>query len=70
MQRIGRGEFGTVVTSRDVLHELYRVSMEQGVELESYISRLAALTAISNLRFLDTTSEIDIFAATLMKHSD
>jgi len=67
MQRIVRGDFGVVVTSREVLHELYHVSMEEGVELESYIARLAALTAISNLRYLDTTSEIDILAATLMK---
>jgi hypothetical protein len=52
-----------VVTSRDLLHELYQVSMEEGVELESYVSGLAALTAISNLRFLNTTSAIDIFAA-------
>ena len=45
MQRIVRGDFGVVVTSREVLHELYYVSMEEGVGLESYISRLAALTA-------------------------
>ena len=67
MKRIVRGDFGIVVTSREVLHELYYVSMEEGVELESYISRLAALTAISNLKYLDTTSEIDILAATLMR---
>lgn len=67
LQRVVRGDFGVVVTSREVLHELYYVSMEEGVELESYISRLAALTAIPNLRYLDTTSEIDLLAATLMK---
>ena len=67
MRRIVRGELGVVVTSRQVLHELYYVSMEEGVELESYISRLAALTSIPNLRYLDTTPEIDILAATLMK---
>lgn len=67
MRRIVRGEFGVVFTSREVLHELYYVSMEEGVPLESYISRLAALTALPNLRYLDTTSEIDLLAATLMR---
>lgn len=67
MRRIVQGEFGVVVTSREVLHELYYVSMAEGVELESFIARLAALTSISNLKFVDTTSEIDILAATLMK---
>ena len=67
MRRIVRGDFGVVLTSREVLHELYYVSMEEGVALESYISRIAALTALPNLKYLDTTSEIDILAATLMK---
>jgi len=67
MRRIARGEFGTVLTSREVLHELYYVSMEEGVDLDSYIGRLVALTSIPNLSYLDTTSEIDILAATLMK---
>lgn len=67
MRRIVRGEFGVVFTSREVLHELYYVSMEEGVPLESYISRLAALTALPNLKYLDTTSEIDLLAATLMR---
>jgi predicted nucleic acid-binding protein len=67
MHRIARGDFGAVSTSREALHELYYVSMEEGVDLESYISRLVALTSIPNLNYLDTTSEIDILAATLMK---
>lgn len=67
MHRMVRGDFGVVLTSREVLHELYYVSMEEGVTLESYISRLAALTALPNLKYLDTTCEIDILAATLMK---
>lgn len=67
MQRIARGDFGLVFTSREALHEIYYVSMEEGVDLESYISRLAALTSIPNLNYLHTTSEIDILAATLMK---
>lgn len=67
LRRMVRGDFGVVLTSREVLHELYYVSMEEGVTLEMYISRLAALTALPNLKYLDTTSEIDILAATLMK---
>jgi len=67
MRRIARGEFGVVFTSREVLHELYYVSMEEGLPLESYILRLAALTALPNLKYLDTTSEIDLLAATLMR---
>jgi predicted nucleic acid-binding protein len=67
IHRISRGDLGEVSTSREVLHELYCVSMEEGVDLESYISRLAALTSIPNLKYLDTTSEIDILAATLIK---
>jgi len=67
MQRIAHGDFGQVSTSREVLHELYYVSMEEGVDLDSYIARLVALTSIPNLKYLDTTPEVDILAATLMK---
>lgn len=67
MRRIDKGEFGRVMTSREVLHELYYVSMQEGIPLDSYISRLAALTAVNNLTYLETTFEIDLLAATLMK---
>jgi predicted nucleic acid-binding protein len=67
MRRIAHGEFGNVAASREALHELYYVSMEEGIDLESYIIRMAALTSIPNLKFLDTSMEIDILAATLMK---
>jgi len=67
MRRIVNGEFGIIFASREVLHELYYVSMEEGVTLETYVSRVAALTALENLKYLDTTWEIDILAATLMK---
>lgn len=67
MRRIEKGEFGRVMTSREVLHELYYVSMQEGVPLESYISRIAALTSVSNLTYLDTNFETDLLAATLMK---
>lgn len=67
MRRIVSGEFGLVHTSREVLHELYYISMEEGITLEAYISKLAAVTALPNLRYLDTTYETDILAVTLMK---
>jgi predicted nucleic acid-binding protein len=70
MGRIAHGDFGTISTSRETLHELYYVSMEEGVNLESFISRLVALTSIPNLTYLDTNSEIDILAITLMKQFD
>ncbi len=47
MRRIVRGEFGVVLTSREVLHELYYVSMEEGITLESYISRLIGADLIA-----------------------
>jgi predicted nucleic acid-binding protein len=67
MWRIKEGELGEVAVSREALHELYYVSMREGVKLEEYIARAAALTSIDNLRFLPTTSEVDLLALTLMR---
>lgn len=67
LQRIVHGEFGLVLASREALHELYYVSMEEGIDIGAFVVRLVALTSIGNLRYVDTTSEIDILAATLMK---
>ena len=67
MWRIKEGELGEVAASREALHELYYVSMREGVRLEEYIARAAALTSIDNLRFLPTTSEVDLLALTLMR---
>ena len=47
------------MTSREVLHELYYVSMEEDVSLDAYILRVAALSAVRNLTYLDTTFDID-----------
>ena len=58
---------GIVYVSREALHELYYVSMEEGVSLDEYISRVASLTSIPNLQFLRTTHETDILALTIMK---
>jgi len=65
--KIAEGEFGTVFASREALHEIYYVSKEEGVSIDEYISRAAALTAIENLNFLETTYEIDLLALTLIK---
>jgi predicted nucleic acid-binding protein len=67
MSRIVEGEFGTVYASREAFHELYYVSKEEGATIDDYISRVAALTALDNLAFTETTLEIDLLALTLMK---
>lgn len=67
MLKIVKGELGTVYASREALHEMYYVAKEEGISIDEYISRVAALTAIKNLVFLETTYEIDLLALTLMK---
>jgi predicted nucleic acid-binding protein len=67
IQQVAEGRHGTVHASREVLHELYYVSMHEGVTLDQYITRAASLTAIPNLVFLPTTHEVDLLALTLMK---
>lgn len=67
INRISRGDMGVINASREVLHELYYVSMEEGVTLDDYLTRAVSLTAISHLEFLPTTHEIDLLAITLMK---
>ena len=66
ISRIAKGELGIVYSSREILHELYYVSMEEGLSLEEFIRRAAAITAIPNLTLLPTTHEIDLLALTLM----
>jgi predicted nucleic acid-binding protein len=66
--RIIKGEFGQVYASREALHEIYYVSKEEGVSPDELIARVAALTAIKNLIFLETTFEIDLLALVLMRH--
>jgi len=67
ISRVMKGEFGTVYASRETLHEMYYVSMAGGVFIDEYIARAAALTAIKNLTFLETTYEVDLLALTLIK---
>lgn len=66
-QRIIQGELGKVYVSRETFHELYYLSMEEGVSLDDYISRVASITSIPNLEFLHTTHVVDILALTIMK---
>lgn len=67
ISRITKGDFGHVYASRESLHELYYVSKAEGVTTDELIKRSAALTAIQNLIFLETTSEIDLLALVLMR---
>ncbi len=67
MNRIVKGEFGEVYASRESLYELYYVSQKEGVSIDELINRLAAVTAIPNLTFLETTFEIDLLALVLMR---
>lgn len=67
MDKVSKGELKTVHASRESLHELYYVSREEGITIDEIIERISSLTAINNLEFLETTSEIDILALTLIK---
>ncbi|MEM3104655.1 MAG: PIN domain-containing protein [Candidatus Bathyarchaeia archaeon] len=65
--QIARGRLGTVYASRESLHEIYYISREEGVSIDELIARFAALTAIENLVFLETTCEIDLLALALIR---
>ncbi|MEM1570491.1 MAG: PIN domain-containing protein [Candidatus Bathyarchaeia archaeon] len=67
ISQIARGRLGTVYASRESLHEIYYVSREEGVSIDELIARFAALTAIENLVFLETTCEIDLLALALVR---
>jgi predicted nucleic acid-binding protein len=67
INRVVKGDFGEVFASRESLHELFYVSQKEGVSLDEVINRVAAVTAIPNLTFLETTFEIDLLALVLMR---
>jgi predicted nucleic acid-binding protein len=67
IKRTVSGEFGKVYASRESLHELIYVSQKEGVSLDELVNRVAAVTAIPNLVFLETTVEIDLLALVLMR---
>jgi predicted nucleic acid-binding protein len=66
ISRVIKGEFGPVYASREAIHEVYYVSKDEGVSLDEIVARAAALTAIENLVFLETTFQIDLLALTLL----
>lgn len=65
--KIMKGDLGIVYASRESFHEIFYVSRMEGVSMDELIVRFAALTAIDNLVFLETTYEIDLLALALMK---
>ena len=67
IERIERGDFGDVYVCREVLHELYYVSAEEGVSLDEIIFRVNALTRIKHLNFVEISPEVELLALTLMK---
>lgn len=67
LKKVVAGDLGKVHASRESLHELYYVSMEEGVSVEGYLSRLASLTSIPNLEFLATDRDADMLAVSLIK---
>ena len=67
ISRVIKGEFGHVYASRESLHELYYVSKEEAVSTDELIARGAAITAIQNLTFIETTLEIDLLALVLIR---
>lgn len=67
INNIANGKYGEGMASRECLHELYYISIEEDVELDEVISRFGASTAIENLSFLETTLELDLTALALMK---
>lgn len=66
-KRIENGPLGVVYVTREVLHELYYVSMEEGISIDEFIARAAAVTAIKNLVFVETDYTIDLLAFTLIR---
>ena len=68
ISKIAEGEFGQVYASRESLHEIYYVSKQEGANLDEIIRRIAILTAIPNLVFIETSFQIDLLAFVLMKN--
>lgn len=68
ISRIVKGEFGQVYVSRESLYEIYYVSKQEGASLDEIIYRMATITALPNLIFLETTFEIDLLALVLTRN--
>jgi len=53
-------------TSCEVIHELYYISLKLGIEMETLLSKIAALTSMNNIDWIPATAEIALVAMTLM----
>jgi len=52
--------------SCEVIHELYYVSVKLGIDLETLLNKVVALTNINNLYWIPATTEIILAAMSLM----
>lgn len=48
------------------LHELYYIAVKLGIDLETLLDKIAALTAMENVKWTPATTEIVLTAVTLM----
>ncbi|RLF19406.1 MAG: VapC toxin family PIN domain ribonuclease [Thermoprotei archaeon] len=52
--------------SRELIHEIYYVARNLGIELNKVLEKVVALTRIENIIWVPTTLDIDLTALTLM----
>ena len=64
--RIVNGDFGEVLISREVIHEIYYVLSQIGFSKREILNRVGALTSIPNLKWVPTTVDVDLLAIALM----
>ena len=64
--RIAKGDFGEVLVSREVIHEIYYVLSRTGLSRREILNRVGALTHIPNLKWIPTTVDVDLLALALM----
>ncbi|GAB6946987.1 hypothetical protein JCM16161A_11170 [Vulcanisaeta sp. JCM 16161] len=64
--RIVNGDFGEVLVSREVIHEMYYVLRRVGLNNREILNKVGALTSIPNLKWVPTTVDIDLMALALM----
>ncbi|MGC9153140.1 MAG: type II toxin-antitoxin system VapC family toxin [Vulcanisaeta sp.] len=64
--RIVNGDFGEVLISREVIHEIYYVLSRIGFSKREILNRVGALTSIPNLKWVPATVDVDLLAIALM----
>jgi len=52
--------------SCEVLHELYYISLKLGIDMETLLNKIAALTSIKNIKWIPVTMETALTAMVLM----